>query len=177
MGKNKWWNVSLFKKQHSDEAFTSGILTLHHLSPECLRWCALVLWPLPSATWTVPCTSVLHLPIDQATTAVFHNKQINNRCHSSLVMPSQHLYQVPPLLLWRKWSDSSDTIWDTNMSDDEFLSKMLRNRTNVLIKQDTICLCHSYPVPPCLRYEKEYFCLSLNMFICVWTCVLVSLLL
>lgn len=148
--------------------------------------CVMVLWLLLSSTWTVPCTFVLHLPIDQATTVVFHNKQINNSCHSSLIMPSQYLDQVPPLLhrtaetmlcmnkakLRQNWSESSAAIlWDTNTTHHEFLSKMLRNRVSVLISQDKIHLRHSYPVPQCLKYTKRYFCLSLNTFVCWWVCV------
>lgn len=106
-------------------------------------------------------------------------------------MPFQHLDQVLPLSVansllhtiaetifsvWTKqnWGKTDPRaallLWDTNTTHHEFLSKMLRNRVNMLMKQEKICLCHSYPVPRCLKYAKRYFCLSLNKCVCVLVC-------
>lgn len=49
-----------------------------------------MLWLHLSLIRTVPCTLVPHLPTGHPTTVVFHNRQINNSCHSSLMMPPQH---------------------------------------------------------------------------------------
>lgn len=152
----------------------------------------MVLWLHLSLTWIMPCTLVPRLPIDHATTVVFHNRQINISCRSSLITPSQHLDQVLPLSVansllhriaeticsvWTKqnWGKTDPRaallLWDTNTAHHEFLSKMLRNRVNMLMKQEKICLCHSYTVPQCLKYAKRYFCLSLNKCVCWCVCV------